>query len=132
MTHGNHDELYELLRTDSIDIVLNDQRRAFSDEYKNIVLDVQENCIEISAKSPIAELDSIEITDLKNIPLILLSSAAQQQIEREFYCNYIGFQSEIIFCETSEDAKMLLVQGRDCPLTGGCIRWFPGMPCRSS
>ena len=38
VTHGNHDTLYELLRNGELDIVLNDQRRAFSDEYINIVL----------------------------------------------------------------------------------------------
>ncbi|MBR1384118.1 MAG: LysR family transcriptional regulator, partial [Ruminococcus sp.] len=35
VTHGNHDALYALLRSGEIDIVLNDQRRAFSDEYIN-------------------------------------------------------------------------------------------------
>ena len=30
VTHGNHDTLYALLRNGDIDIVLNDQRRAFS------------------------------------------------------------------------------------------------------
>lgn len=33
VSHGNHDELYDKLRHDDLDIVLNDQRRAFSDEY---------------------------------------------------------------------------------------------------
>ncbi len=42
VAHGNHDALYALLRNDAIDIVLNDQRRAFSDEYINIVLDIRE------------------------------------------------------------------------------------------
>ena len=32
VTHGNHDALYALLRNGELDIVLNDQRRAFSDE----------------------------------------------------------------------------------------------------
>jgi DNA-binding transcriptional LysR family regulator len=33
--NGNHEKLYELLRTGQVDLVLNDQRRAFSDEYVN-------------------------------------------------------------------------------------------------
>lgn len=120
VTQGNHDELYDLLRTGGIDIVLNDQRRAFSEEYRNIVLDVREYHIEISSQSPIAGLSSIEIDDLKNIPLILVSSAAQRDIERDFYCGYIGFKSDIIFCETSDDAKMLLIQGKGfMPVEGG-------------
>lgn len=54
--HGNHEELYQLLRTGEVDLVLNDQRRAFSDEYVNLVLTTSNRYIEISAKSPMAGL----------------------------------------------------------------------------
>ena len=99
VTHGNHDALYALLRNGELDIVLNDQRRAFSDEYVNIVLDIREYYAEISTNSPIAQLDEVEISDLKNTPLILLSSPDQQETERSFYANDLGFQSEIYFTE---------------------------------
>lgn len=112
VTHGNHDVLYELLRSGELDIVLNDQRRAFSDEYINIVLDIREYYAEISANSPLAQLDEVEIVDLKNIPLILLSSEDQQETERSFYANDLGFRSEIHFCEYVDDAHMLVIQGK--------------------
>ncbi|MDE6426112.1 MAG: LysR family transcriptional regulator [Ruminococcus sp.] len=112
VTHGNHDTLYGLLRNDKIDVVLNDQRRAFSDEYINIVLDIREYYAEISANSPLAHLDEVEINDLKNIPLILLSTAEQQETERRFYTNDIGFKSEIHFCEYVDDAHMQVIQGK--------------------
>ena len=112
VTHGNHDALYELLRTGELDMVLNDQRRAFSDEYINIVLDIREYYVEISANSPLASLAEIEIADLKNIPLILLSSEDQRETERNFYANDIGFRSEINFCEHIDDARMQVIQGK--------------------
>ncbi len=112
VTHGNHDALYDLLRNGELDIVLNDQRRAFSDEYINIVLDIREYYAEISANSPLAQLDEVEITDLKNTPLILLSSEDQQEIERNFYANDLGFQSEIVFTEYLDDAHMQVIQGK--------------------
>ena len=112
VTHGNHDALYELLRSGELDIVLNDQRRAFSDEYINIVLDIREYYAEISANSPLAQLDEVEIADLKNIPLILLSSEEQQETERNFYNNDLSFRSEIHFCEYVDDAHMLVIQGK--------------------
>lgn len=56
VTHGNHDVLYDLMRKGEIDIVLNDQRRAFSDEYINIVLDIREYYAEISVNSPLHNL----------------------------------------------------------------------------
>ena len=110
--HGNHDELYTLLRNNEIDIAFNDQRRAFSDEYQNIILSEQEYYIEISTKNPIAELDCISISDLKNIPCILLSSDEQRNTEQNFYKNDLGFQSELIFTDSIEDVRMLLIQGK--------------------
>lgn len=112
VTHGNHDSLYALLRNGEIDIVLNDQRRAFSDEYINIVLDIREYYAEISTNSPIAQLDEVEIGDLKNTPLILLASPDQQETERSFYLNDLGFQSEIYFTEYIDDALMQVIQGK--------------------
>ena len=35
---GNHEDLYDALRSEKADIVMNDQRRAFSDEYVNYSL----------------------------------------------------------------------------------------------
>ena len=110
--HSNHDVLYALLRNGELDIVLNDQRRAFSDEYINIVLDIREYYAEISVNSPISQLDEVEIGDLKNTPLILLSSPNQQDTECNFYANDLGFQSEIIFTEFLDDAHMQVIQGR--------------------
>lgn len=110
VTHGNHDALYELLRNGELDVVLNDQRRAFSDEYVNIVLDIREYYAEISANSPLAQLDEVEINDLKNIPLILLSSPEQQETEQRFYVNDLGFASNIYFTEFIDDAMMQVIQ----------------------
>ena len=112
VTHGNHDTLYALLRNGELDIVLNDQRRAFSDEYVNIVLDIREYYAEISVNSPLAQLDEVEISDLKNTPLILLSSPDQQETERSFYANDLGFTSQIYFTEYIDDALMQVIQGK--------------------
>lgn len=35
---GSHEDLYDALRIEKADLVLNDQRRAFSDEYVNLSL----------------------------------------------------------------------------------------------
>ena len=59
VTYGSHEELYGLLRTGAADIVLNDQRRAFSDEYVNLLLATCRSCIEVSAHSPLAQMERI-------------------------------------------------------------------------
>lgn len=112
VTHANHDALYDQLRSGELDIVLNDQRRAFSDKYVNIVLDIREYYAEISAKSPLAQLDGAEIDDLKNMPLILLASEEQRENERNYYLNDLGFRSEICFTEFLDDAHMQVIQGK--------------------
>ena len=64
--YGNHEELYGLLKTGGVDIVLNDQRRAFSDQYVNMILTVGNEYIEISSHNPIAALSSVTARDLKS------------------------------------------------------------------
>lgn len=64
--YGNHEELYELLRAGNVDLVLNDQRRAFSDQYVNLILTAGKEYIEISSRNPIVSLSCVTPQD-KNI-----------------------------------------------------------------
>lgn len=50
---GSHDELYQSMENGSIDLSLNDQRRAFSNAYNNEVLAESHLYAELSAKNPI-------------------------------------------------------------------------------
>lgn len=78
LMYGNHEELFRLLRTEDTDLVLNDQRRAFSDEYVNLVLTTSSMYAEISARNPMAALPSVAPQELKNIPCILVASREQR------------------------------------------------------
>ncbi len=120
MKNGNHEDLYDLLRTNQVDLVLNDQRRAFSDEYVNTVLTVQECAIEISARNPIASLAYVNAGDLRNTPCILVASKEQQDTEQAYYQEIYGIESEVLFAETLEEARLLVVSGRGfLPIEGG-------------
>ena len=111
LLYGNHEDLFYLLRTGGADLVLNDQRRAFSDEYVNLILATNKMYIELAARNPVAELSSVTVQELKNIPCILVSSKEQQAVEREFYQTVIGIQSEILYAENLEEARMMVVSG---------------------
>lgn len=89
--YGNHEELYNLLRTGGVDLVLNDQRRAFSDEYVNLILTVGNEYIEISSRSPLASLPSVAPHELENVPCILVASKNQRETEQEYYREVVGF-----------------------------------------
>ena len=83
--YGNHEELYTMLRTGQADLVLNDQRRAFSEEYVNLLLTTCRSLIEVSARSPLAQLPTVTPQELKNTPCILVASPTQQETEQEYY-----------------------------------------------
>ena len=69
---GSHEELYRAMETDLVDLVLNDQRRAFSDLYNNEILAESRMYIEISSRNTLGRLEMIDIAELKNIPCILM------------------------------------------------------------
>lgn len=120
--HGTHEELYSSLVQEKVDLVLNDQRRAFSEDYVNLELITSHLFIEISATNPISHLKEINISDLKNTPCILIAPESQKETEGEYYRNIVGVQGEIIFTENLEEARLLVISGKGyMPLEGICI-----------
>lgn len=134
LLYGNHEELFTLLRTGGADLVLNDQRRAFSDAYVNLILATSKMYIELAARNPVSALPSITVQELKNVPCILVASRDQQATEKEFYQTIIGIQSEILYAENLDEAHMMVISGQgflpvesNCPTTtfGTSIRRVP-------
>lgn len=118
--NGNHEDLYDLLRTDRVDLVLNDQRRAFSDEYVNVVLMVIGCHIEISMRNSIANSQCVNAAELRNIPCILVASKEQQANEELHYREIYGIESKFLFAENLEEARLMVVSGKGfLPIEGG-------------
>lgn len=109
---GNHEELYEVLRNGKIDIVINDQRRALSEEYINHFLYRSSCYIEVSNKSLLHNLSEVSFEDLKQIPCIIISSKNQQEIEAEYYSNTLGFNGNFIFSQNLDEARMLVAANK--------------------
>ncbi len=129
---GNHEELYTFLRTESADIVLNDQRRAFSEEYVNLILTAANCCIEIAARNPLSRLNAVTPQDLKAVPCILVCSPSQQETEQEYYRDIVGFGGEFLFAENLEDARLMVVSGKGfMPVEGAdMVPGFGASVCR--
>ena len=109
---GNHEELYDELRFGKVDLVLNDQRRAFSDEYVNFEL-IRSSCyIELSTHNPLSKLDKIDISDLKNTPCILVASKGQEETEQTYYRDIVGFKGEFLFADNLQRARMMVVSNQ--------------------
>lgn len=112
ITVGSHEELYHAMENGTLDLALNDQRRAFSDAYNNIILAESRLYIEISAKNPLSRLPALEIADLKNTPCILVINRSGQQEEREYYETVIGLKGEFLFADTMQEARLKIVTGQ--------------------
>ncbi len=109
---GNHEEIFEQMRDGSLDMVLNDQRRAFSDEYENIEMVKMPSFIEISNKNPLSQKEKVDVSELKQIPCIIVASKDQQVHEREYYQTAIGFTGNFLFASSMEAAKLMVIAGR--------------------
>ena len=124
--YGNHEELFALLRNGGADLVLNDQRRAFSDEYVNLILAACGMHIEISSRNAIAALPSVTTQELKNIPCILVASKDQRETEQDYYQTVLGFQGEFLYAENLEEARLLVISGQGfLPVEGNCQSFNP-------
>ncbi len=112
IVNGTHEELYDLLRFGGADLVLTDQRRAFSDKYANFQL-LKCGCyVELSVRSSLAEQESVTMEELKRQACILISSREQQNIEEDYYKNTLGFGGRFLFAENLEEGRLMVAGNR--------------------
>ena len=104
--------MYDGLRFGKIDLALNDQRRAFSDAYENLILMETACYVELASHNPLSKLDTVSVDALKNTPCILVASLEQQEEEQRFYRDIIGFKGEFLFAETLQAARVMVVSNR--------------------
>lgn len=118
--YGSHGELCDTLSEDRVEITLNDQRRLFSDAYENLILAARPALIEVSAHSPIAQMEAVAPAELKNFPCILIAPPPEREAEQEFSRIVLGFPSEFLYAENLEVARLLVAGSRGfLPLEGG-------------
>lgn len=109
---GSHEELYHAMENGSVDLAVNDQRRAFSDAYHNEVLTESKIYIELSAKNPLSKLSTLEVEDLKNTPCILVINQTGQKEEQDYYEKIIGLQGDFLFADTVQEARLKIIIGQ--------------------
>lgn len=109
---GSHEELYKSLENDTVDLVINDQRRAFSDLYHNEILSDSHMYIEISNHNPLSRLEVIDMSELKNIPCILVINPSGQQEEKSYYENIVGIKGDYLFTDSVQEARLKIITGQ--------------------
>ena len=109
---GSHDELYKSLESDKVDLVLSDQRRAFSDLYNNEILSESHTYIEISKHNPLSRLEMVEIAELKNTPCILVINSSGQEEEKAYYEDIVGIKGDYLFADSVQEARLKIITGQ--------------------
>lgn len=128
---GGHDELYNLLKDDKVDININGCRRVKSKEvYAALPLFTTKCWAELSRRNPLAAKPFVTSADLNKLTCILPVADKYQEEEREFYKNVLGLESQLLFTESADEGSMLVLMNKgymltDCQhFTGGdfCVR----------
>ncbi len=120
---ASHDELYKGMENETVDLALNDQRRAFSDAYNNVILCESQMYVEISSRNPLSKLSHLEISDLKNTPCILVINPVGQAEEQHYYEEIIGLHGEFLFADTIQDARLKIPVRVICLLMLSKRKW---------
>lgn len=112
IVNGTHEELYDYLRFGKVNMILNDQRRVFSDEYMNFQL-LECGCYgEMSVRNELSSKEYVTLDELKEIPCILISSREQQDREIDYFKNTLGFGGSFLFAENIEEGRLMVAGNR--------------------
>lgn len=112
VTIGSHEELYHAMECGEVDLALNDQRRAFSGAYNNMVLSESRTYIEISDRNPLSRLERIDVTELKNTPCIIVINSGRRQEEQIYYDEIVGLHGDFLFADSLQEARLMIITGQ--------------------
>lgn len=112
LVSGNHEQLYKLIKNGDVDMVLNDQRRAFSDAYENRILQKSTVVVEISVHHPASRQERLTQGDLRFTPCILIAAQDQRGTEERYYRETLGYSGNFLFAEDMEEGRLLVLGNR--------------------
>ncbi len=111
-TAGSHDTLYQLIQRHDVDVLFSDRRRALSDSFVNMHLFDGWQYVEVSEASGVAWAEQLTVAELGNLPCILIAAEDQEEIEREYYRDVLGFRSDFLFARSREEGRMMVAGNR--------------------
>lgn len=112
VTVASHDDLYYAMENGTVDVALNDQRRAFSTSYHNLILSESNTYIELSANHPLSQLKQIETAELENIPCILVINANAKAEEQKYYSEIVGLHCDFVYADSLQEARLMMITGQ--------------------
>ena len=134
MHPGSHDAIYHLMLDGEVDMVFNDKRRKFSDDYVNRYLMTCYDYVEVSEASPLAARENLTVSDLAGQTLVCVAPSSEQQREQAYLRDVLNFECEFREAETLEQARFLVAANRavlpveareDAARSGSVVRRIP-------
>ena len=126
---GTHEEIFQWLIAGQLDLVINDQRRALSDQFFNEFLMEQQVYALLRQDTAEASPAGIELADLKSLLCILVSGPEYRETEVSFWRDVVGIGGDILFTENTDTALMNVSAGigflpcdHDLPSLAGNVR----------
>ncbi len=105
----SHEDLFRGISQEELDMVLSYQRRAFSDEFENFHLSYIPCYAEISLINPLSQKQYAALSELNELPCILVARKEQQELEEIFFRNVLGIGNHYLFVENSDDARFAVI-----------------------
>lgn len=109
---GSHENLYEMMRSGTVDMVFSDRRRELSDEFVNEHLMTCYTVIEVSEANALAAQEQVAVSQLGSTPCILIANDEQRAAERDYYRNILNFPCPFLFANSLEEAHMMVAGNR--------------------
>lgn len=128
VTTGTHEEIFQRIVGGQLELVINDQRRALSDQFVNEELGEQP-LYALIRQDAAAGAAALTLEDLKERMCLLVTPPEQHGNETVFWRDVVGVKSDILFLDSLEAARMNAAAGvgwmpcdRDMPCAAGMAR----------
>lgn len=107
---GMHEDLFNLLRNDKIDLDFSDQRRALSVGYINEFLTETD----FMAVVPIdfTAGDKVTTDDLVDLPCVIVAGSTQEASEEAYYRDVLGVKSQFLTASTGDEAQLMVASNQ--------------------
>lgn len=112
ISSGNHEELFEMLKTDQIDLNFSDQRRALSNEFNNQFLTESNFMVAVSQSFETKNKDLVDVGELVDLPCILIVDDNQSESDQTYYRDVLGIKSNFIVAKNYDEASVLMASNQ--------------------
>lgn len=115
ITLGNHEELFDALRQEKVDLVFNDQRHPESEAYTSRRIITTQKMVEVSANQSLT--GPVTAPQLAALPCYILAASDQEAGEIRYYHEALGITSPLRFATSLREARLMVAANQGWLLT---------------